>query len=268
MTGDSSAEPTAQDAAAPQARVEVNDGIMAITIDRPNQRNAMTMAAAEIIAAALIRLDADDELMVAILTGAGGTFCAGMDLKRFADGEVPRVPGRGFGGLTEAPPRKPLIAAVEGWALGGGFELVLACDLVVAGESARFGLPEVSRGLLARGGGAVRLPRRLPRGIALEVGLTGQPLDAAHAAHFGLVNKVVADGEALRAARDLALVIAANAPLAVQATKRLAVESADWPSDELFRRQKPITDAVFASADAAEGARAFAERRPPVWVGR
>jgi enoyl-CoA hydratase len=259
---------TAWEVATPEAHVEVDGAVMVITIDRPHARNAMTKAAAEIIAEALTELDARDDLAAGILTGAGGTFCAGMDLKRFAAGELPRVSGRGFGGLVEAPPRTPLIAAVEGWALGGGFELVLACDLVVAGEGARFGLPEVTRGLIARGGGAMRLPQRLPRPIALEVGLTGRPLDAARAAHFGLVNQVVPDGQALRGARELAAAIAANAPLAVQATKRLAVESPDWPSDELFSRQTPITDPVFASADAAEGARAFAERRPAVWTGR
>jgi enoyl-CoA hydratase len=248
--------------------VDVDDGIMTITIDRPAHRNAMTKQAAERIAQALSDLDDDPRLTVAILTGAGGTFCAGMDLKRFAVGEVPRVEGRGFGGLTEAPPAKPLIAAVEGWALGGGFELVLACDLVVAGQSARFGLPEVKRGLLARGGGAVRLPRRVPRAVALQLLLTGDPLNASRAMHFGLVNDVVADGEALTRARDLARSIAENAPLAVLSAKRLVVESEDWPADELFVRQTAITDPVFASADAAEGAAAFADKRRPVWTGR
>jgi enoyl-CoA hydratase len=247
--------------------VDIDDGVMIITINRPAQRNAMTRDAAERIAAALTELDANPRLSVAVLTGSGGTFCAGMDLKRFAAGEVPRVEGRGFGGLTEAPPAKPLIAAVEGWALGGGFELVLACDMAVAATSARFGLPEVNRGLLARGGGAVRLPRRMPRAIALELLLTGEPLNADRAAHFGLVNKVVADGGALGAACDLARSIAANAPLAVLAAKRLATESQDWQATELFQRQTAITDPVFASSDAAEGAAAFAEKRRPVWTG-
>ncbi len=248
--------------------VEVDEGVLVITINRPAQRNAMTKAAAEQIAEALIDLDARSDLSVGVLTGAGGTFCAGMDLKRFAAGELPRVEGRGFGGLTEAPPVKPLIAAVEGWALGGGFELVLACDLVVAGTGARFGLPEVKRGLLARGGGAVRLPRRLPRAIALEVLLTGDPLDAAAAQQHGLVNEVVADGQALSAACALGRRIAANAPLAIAAAKRIVVESEDWPADELFARQAAISDPIFTSADAAEGAAAFAERRQPVWTGR
>lgn len=248
--------------------VETAAGTMVITIDRPAQRNAMTKAAAERIAEALIELDSRPDLGVAILTGAGGTFCAGMDLKRFAAGERPSVPGRGFGGLVEAPPAKPLVAAVEGWALGGGLELVLACDLVIASEGARFGLPEVKRGLLARAGGAVRLPRRLPRAVALHALLTGDPFDARTAHRFGLVNEVVEDGKALAAARELAAKIAANAPLAVAAAKRIAVESEDWPSKELFSRQAPIAQPVFDSADAREGAAAFAEKRPPVWTGR
>lgn len=248
--------------------VDARGGVLVITIDRPRQRNAMTLAASTRIAAALDELDSSPDLAVGVLTGAGGTFCAGMDLKRFAAGERPHVEGRGFGGLTEAPPRKPLIAAVEGWALGGGFELVLACDLVVAARGARFGLPEVKRGLVARAGGMIRLPQRLPRAIALELLLTGDPLDAPRAAEFGLVNEVVDDGEALTAALALAGRITGNAPLAVAAAKRIAVESADWPQDEAFTRQQPLSDPVFASADAKEGATAFAEKRTPVWTGR
>lgn len=249
-----------------EALVDRRGNVLVITINRPAQKNAMTLAAATIIAQALDELDADGTLYAAVLTGAGGIFCAGMDLKRFASGEVPRIEGRGFGGLNEAPPKKPLIAAVEGWALGGGFEMVLACDLVVAAEGARFGLPEVSRGLVARGGGVLRLPRSAPRAIALELALTGKPIDASRAAHFGLVNRVVPDGEALDGALELAQEIAANAPLAVAASKRIMHESIDWPTAELFDRQKPITDEVFASADAAEGATAFGERRSPRWT--
>lgn len=249
-------------------QVEIDGGIMVITIDRPAQRNAMTKAAAARIAAALDELESRSDLTVAILTGAGGTFCAGMDLKRFAAGELPRVDGRGFGGLVEAPPDKPLIAAVEGWALGGGLELVLACDLVVAADTARFGLPEVKRGLLARGGGNVRLPRRIPRAFAMQALLTGEPFDAVRAREWGLVNEVVAEGRALSAARALAGTITANAPLAVVAAKRLVIESEDWPAGELFARQSAIAQPVFDSADAAEGAAAFAQRRKPVWTGR
>jgi enoyl-CoA hydratase len=256
------------DAGQGELLVEVNDGVMVLTVNRPARRNAMTKAVAEQIAAALDQMDASPDIAVAVLTGAGGNFCAGMDLERFALGELPKVPGRGFAGFAEAPPRKPIIAAVEGWALGGGFELVFACDLAVAGESARFGLPEVKRGLIARGGGAVRLPRLVPRAVAMQILLAGEPLVAARAHHFGLINEVVPDGTAVDAAKALALGITKNAPLAVAATKRLVLESADWPSTELFERQVAITDPVFESEDAVEGRTAFAERREPVWTGR
>jgi enoyl-CoA hydratase len=248
--------------------VDVDENVMTLTINRPLQRNAMTKTASEIIAAALDDLDARSDVTVAIITGAGGTFCAGMDLKRFAAGEIARVPGRGFAGVTETPPTKPLIAAVEGWALGGGFELALACDLIVAGESAKFGLPEAKRGLIAGGGGALRLPRRVPRAIALQVLLTGEPLTAADALRFGLVNARVPDGTALDRARELAASIAANAPLAVAMSKRIVVESEDWTADEMFDRQRPYIDEIFATEDAAEGASAFAGRRAPEWKGR
>lgn len=243
------------------------DGVLTITMSRPQARNAMTPSMAEGIAAALDELDARPELSAAILTGAGSVFCAGADIKRLAAGESATIPGRGFGGLVERTPVKPLIAAVEGWALGGGFEMVLACDLVVCGAGARFGLPEVRRGLVARAGGAIRLPRRLPRAIAMEVLLTGDPLTAAQARQYGLANTVVPDGGALAAATELAARIAGNAPLALIATKRIAEESEDWPSRELFRRQRVIADPVFSSNDAAEGARAFAEKRKPHWSG-
>ncbi|MBD0863575.1 crotonase/enoyl-CoA hydratase family protein [Gordonia sp. zg691] len=247
---------------------ETRSGVLVITLNRPEQRNAMTKSAAEQIAAALIRLDADPDLAVGIFTGGPTTFCAGMDLKRFQLGERPLVEGRGFGGLVQAPPRKPLIAAVEGWALGGGFEMVLAADLVVAGEGARFGLPEVKRGLIARAGGAIRVPRVLPKAVALELLLTGEPMSAAALERFGLINRVCPDGEALSVARELAAVIAVNAPLAVRASKALATESRLWSDDEAFARQLEYTDPVFASQDAKEGPAAFAERRAPRWTGR
>jgi enoyl-CoA hydratase len=247
--------------------VEVADRAMVISINRPGARNAMTIEVAAGIAAALDEADGSSDIAVVILTGTSGTFCAGMDLKRLAAGQRAIVPGRGFGGLVEAPPRKPLIAAVEGWALGGGFELVLACDMAVCGRSARFGLPEVKRGLIAAAGGAVRLTSLLPRAIALEVLLTGEPLTAEKALHFGLVNRVVDDGAALDEARALARQIAANAPLALVASKQIAAEARDWPSGEIFARQRRISDPVFASNDAAEGARAFAAKRSPTWTG-
>lgn len=248
--------------------VTQEDGIQIITINRPESRNAMTLAAATAIAAALDELDDRDDLRIGILTGAGGTFCAGMDLKGFLRGERPSLPGRGFGGLTRKPPRKPLIAAVEGYALAGGFELVLACDLVVAAESAQFGVPEVKRGLAATAGGLVRLPRQLPYRIALELALTGDMFPAKRAHEYGLINRLTPTGEALAEARRLAQTIAANGPLSVAASKRVIVESQDWSSEEVWDKQAALTEHVFTSADAREGSAAFAEKRKPVWQGK
>lgn len=225
----------------------------------------MTLAAARSIADAIDHLESDPKLMAGVLTGAGGTFCAGMDLKRFQLGERPHIEGRGFGGLVESPPTKPLVAAVEGWALGGGFELVLACDLIVAGSSARFGLPEVKRGLVARGGGAFRISQVLPRSIALEILLTGEPLTAQLAYTYGFVNRIVGDGLALSEAVRMAELIAKNAPLSVRASKVLARNAKNWNDTDAFVRQEEYTDPVFASADAREGAAAFTERRAPKW---
>jgi len=248
--------------------VSIEDGIQTITINRPEARNAMTLAAAQVIAAALDDLDRRDDLRIGILTGAGGTFCAGMDLKGFLRGERPSIPGRGFGGLTLQPPRKPLIAAVEGYALAGGFEMVLACDMVVAAENAQFGVPEVKRGLAATAGGLLRLPRQLPYRIALELALTGDMFAAPRAHQYGLINRLTAPGEALAEARRLAQTIAANGPLSVAASKRVVVESQDWSAAEMWDRQKALTEHVFTSADAREGSTAFAEKRKPVWQGR
>lgn len=248
--------------------VESSEGILTITINRPQARNAMTLAAATQIAGALDELDARDDLRIGILTGAGGTFCAGMDLKGFLRGERPSIPGRGFGGLTHRPPRKPLIAAVEGYALAGGFELVLACDLVVASEAAQFGVPEVKRGLAATAGGLVRLPRQLPYRIALELALTGDMFPARRAYEYGLVNRLVPAGSALEEARLLAQTIASNGPLSVAASKRVIVESQDWSSEDAWDKQAALTKHVFTSQDAREGSAAFAEKRKPVWQGR
>jgi enoyl-CoA hydratase len=245
--------------------VRRENGILIVTINRPQQRNAVNGAVADGIARALDLLDNDSGLRAGVLHGSGTAFCAGMDLKAFAAGEPVRDPVRGFAGIVERPPAKPLIAAVEGWALGGGFEIVLACDLVTAGKSARFGLPEVRRGLAARGGGVFRLPRRLPHALAMELIVTGAPLDADRAARFGLVNRLVDDGQALAAALALAAQIAANAPMSVRASKAVATESADWPLAEGFQRQRAYLEPVFASRDAAEGVAAFRERRDPVW---
>jgi enoyl-CoA hydratase len=248
--------------------VERRGAVQVITINRPEAKNALDAAVARGVAAAVDELDGDGELRAGVLTGAGGTFSAGMDLKAFLRGERPAIEGRGLCGITQTPPRKPLVAAVEGWALAGGFELVLACDLVVAGRSARFGVPEVTRSLVAAAGAALLLPRRVPQAVALEMLLTGRPVDAARAAAVGLVNDVVDDGGALDAAVELADVIAANGPLAVAATKEIARSSTDWTAEEGWARQQELIEPVFASEDAREGATAFAERRAPVWRGR
>lgn len=249
-------------------RTERADGCLVVTLDRPRARNAIDAATARAVADAMDLLDADDDLAVGVLTGAGGTFCAGMDLKAFLRGESPSVEGRGFGGLVQAPPAKPLIAAVEGHALAGGCELVLACDLVVAGEGASFGLPEVRRGLVAGAGGLLRLPERIPPTVAMELALTGEPMTAADAHRWGLVNRLVPDGGALDAARALAARIARNGPLAVRATKHVLTRAPGWPADEVWQRQADVLRDVFASADAREGAAAFAEKREPRWTGR
>jgi enoyl-CoA hydratase len=248
--------------------VERADGVLVITLNRPEVRNAINAATARAIAAAVDELDASQELSVAVLTGSGGMFCAGMDLKAFLVGEQPSVPGRGFAGLAEHPPAKPIIAAVEGAAVAGGFEIALACDLIVAAENARFGLPEVQRGLVAAGGGLLRLSRHVPYHLAVEWALTGNYLSAAEARDAGLVSRITAPGEALPQAVELARRIARNGPLAVAATKRVLAECGDWPSAEAFTRQREITDPVRESADAREGARAFVEKRAPQWQGR
>jgi enoyl-CoA hydratase len=241
--------------------------VQVITINRPAARNAVDGAVARGIAAAVDELDERDDLRVGVLTGAGGTFCSGMDLKAFLAGDLPVVEGRGFGGLTEAPPRKPMIAAVEGWAVAGGFELMLACDLVVAAETARLGVPEVKRGLVAGGGAALLLTRRIPSAVAMELLLTGDPISAGRAAELGLVNRVTAEGGALSGALELAFAIAANGPLAVSATKQIASSAHEWGRDG-WAQQLEVAQPVYDSADAREGATAFAEKRPPVWKNR
>lgn len=244
-------------------------GVLIITINRPKVRNAVNFEVALAVAAALDELDADPLLSVGIITGAGGTFCSGMDLKAFAaTGQRPEIEGRGLVGLTEAPPKKPLIAAVEGYALAGGCEIVLACDLVVAADTATFGIPEATRGLVAGSGGLIRLPQKIPRQIALEYALTGEYFSAVLAHQWGLVNRLRPTGEALNGALELAAAIQRNGPLAVQMTKRIVVESQGWPANEVWDRQRSLVDATLATDDAHEGALAFSEKRPPRWVGK
>ena len=247
--------------------VEESDGVAVITINRPKARNAVNGAVARGVAEAVDALDARPEVSAYVLTGAGGTFSAGMDLKGFLSGDFPVVEGRGFGGLTEAPPKKPIVAAVEGYALAGGFELALACDLIVASAEAKFGLPEPKRGLVAAAGGIMRLPRRIPYHVAMEIALTGDHYPASRLYELGLVNRVTEPGAALDGALELAKRIAANAPLSLMATKRVVIESQDWSLDEMFAKQAAIVNPVFASKDAMEGAAAFAEKRAPRWKG-
>jgi len=238
-----------------------------VTISRPEQRNAINLAVAEGIAAALDELDGDAGLSLGVLTGAGKGFCAGMDLKAFVAGERPYVGDRGFAGIVQRPPVKPLIAAVEGFAVAGGLEVALACDLIVAARGAKLGVPEVKRSLVAAGGALLRLPRTLPRAVAMELALTGDPISAERGHELGLVNRLAEPGAALEQALEMAGTIAVNGPLALAATKRILTEAPGWPEAEFWQRQGEITGPVFGSADAREGATAFAEKRAPVWTG-
>ena len=245
---------------------EVRGNVLIVTLNRPEAKNAANKALAEGVAAAMDRLDSDNDLRVGIITGAGGTFCSGMDLKGFLAGERPHIPGRGFAGLTEAPPRKPLIAAVDGYALAGGFEIALACDMIVANVDSKFGIPEVKRGLAAAAGGLVRLPRQIPQRLAMELALTGDFISAARAYDMGLINRIV-PGVALDGALELAEAISANGPLAVAASKQVIREQQDWSQADQWAKQYELTAAVFTSNDAREGAAAFAQKRAPNWTG-
>ncbi|WP_026926759.1 crotonase/enoyl-CoA hydratase family protein [Granulicoccus phenolivorans] len=248
--------------------VDKRDGVMVITINRPEKKNALNAAVGQGVSDAIDELEATEGLWAGVLTGAGGIFSAGMDLKAFLAGETPNVGDRGMCGITRRPPTKPVIAAVEGWALAGGMELTLACDLIVAARTAKFGVPEVKRGLVARGGALLQLPRRIPQALALEMLLTGDPVTAEKAAEIGLINRLTEEGGALEAAVELAQKIAENGPMAVAATRQILREQQDWTLAERWQRQGEIADPVFASADAKEGATAFTEKRKPVWQGR
>jgi enoyl-CoA hydratase len=242
--------------------LERRDHVLVVTINRPRARNAIDRAVALAIAAAMDMLDTEGELRAGVITGTPPGFSAGMDLKAFAAGETPWIEGRGFAGIAERGSRKPLIAAVEGFALAGGFEVALACDLIVAAQGAQFALPEVKRGLFAGGGGLLALPRRLPLNLASEMALTGAPFPAERLHELGLVNRLVATGSAVAVALELAAAIAANSPLGVRSSKALLRSG---PSEEALREQAALWADVLAAPDAQEGATAFVAKRPPVW---
>lgn len=248
--------------------IEQRDAITLLTVNRPQARNAIDLATARAIEAAVDEFEADDTARVLVLTGAGGTFSAGMDLVAASRGEMPITEKRGPLGIAAKPPVKPMISAVEGYALAGGFELALSGDLIVASSTAKFGIPEVKRGLVAAAGGVLRLTQRLPRPIVAELALTGGQISADRLYQLGLVNRVVEPGATLDTALELAADIVAAAPLSVAASKRIIDESPDWSMAEGFAKQGEIALPALISKDAAEGALAFAQKREPVWQGR
>jgi enoyl-CoA hydratase len=252
----------------PAVLTERRERVLLITLNRPEVRNAVNAALAEGVAKALDELDADDDLSVGIVTGAGGFFCAGMDLGAFVKGESPYYEDRGFAGIAQRASRKPLIAAIEGFAVAGGLEIALACDLIVAAEGAKLGIPEAKRSLVAAGGALLRLPRRMPYHAVMELALTGDPLPAERFHELGLVNRVAPAGGAVDAALELAEAIGRNGPLALGAAKQILQEQFDWSSEEMWERQGAIAGPVMASEDAREGASAFKEKREPRWQGR
>lgn len=248
--------------------LEVEGGVAVITLNRPEARNSINRTVAEAMSNTLDQIESDDNVRVVVLTGAGGTFCAGMDLKAFVAGEQVSIEGKGFAGFAQAALSKPTIAAVEGYALAGGCELALNCDLIVAANNSKFGLPEVKRGLVAGAGGLLRLPRQIPYRVAMELALTGEMTGASRMYELGLINRVVDAGSAMNEALSLAKTIAANAPMATRLTKTVVHRSQDWSLDEMFDRQAQLIDPVFESEDAIEGSKAFAEKRAPVWKNR
>ena len=251
---------------ADEVLVERRGRVLIMTINRPEQRNAANLAVSQGLANAVDELDDNPELSVGILTGSGGNFCSGMDLKAFAAGEFPAIEGRGLG-FTEKLPKKPIIAAVEGHAVAGGTELVLATDLIVAARSASFGLPEVKRGLVAGGGGLLRLQHRIPYQKAMELILTGDTFTGEQGLSFGFVNVLAEDGQALDEALKLADRITKNGPLAITASKEIVIRSLEWTASEMWQKQLEYLVPVFTSNDAQEGPRAFAEKREPQWTG-
>jgi enoyl-CoA hydratase/carnithine racemase len=262
------AETTTEAVLTERLEIGQHKSALLITLNRPEVRNAVNGALAAGVAGALDELDADAGLSVGIVTGAGGFFCAGMDLGAFVRGESPWFGDRGFAGIAQRASRKPLIAAIEGFAVAGGMEIALSCDLIVAARGAKLGIPEAKRSLVAAGGALLRLPRRMPYHAVMELALTGDTLPAERFHEFGVVNHLAEPGEAVQGARELAGRIAKNGPLALAASKQILQEQFDWSSAEMWEHQSAISGSVFASEDAKEGASAFKEKRDPVWRGR
>jgi enoyl-CoA hydratase len=247
---------------------ERRGNILLISINRPEVRNAVNGAVAEGIAHALDELDNEDGLAVGVLTGSGGFFSAGMDLGAFVKGETPYFEDRGFAGIAQRAAKKPLIAAIEGFALAGGMEVALACDLIVAARGAKMGIPEAKRSLVAAGGALLRLPRRMPYHVVMELALTGDFMPAERFHEFGLVNRLAEPGSAVDVALELAEQLSKSGPLALIGSKRILQEQWDWTNEDMWQKQAEITGPVFVSEDAKEGASAFKEKREPVWKGR
>lgn len=246
----------------------LDDRALLITLNRPDARNAVNGQMARELAAALDGLDADPSLVVGIIRGEGRGFSAGMDLRAFLEGDTPMFEDRGFGGFAQRGPSTPLIAAIEGFAVAGGLEMALACDLIVAASDAKLGLPEVKRSLIAAGGGLLRLAQRIPYHVAAEIALTGDHIPVDRLYHVGLVNRVAEPGRAVEVALELATRLVDNAPLALEGSKYILENAADWGLAEGWKQQVPVMQRVGQSEDAREGATAFAERRAPVWRGR
>jgi enoyl-CoA hydratase len=257
-----------QDAEQAVVLTEQRGNVLLITLNRPEVRNAVNAALAEGVAKALDRLDADDSLSVGVLTGAGGFFCAGMDLGAFVRGESPWFGDRGFAGIAQRSAQKPLIAAIEGFAVAGGMEIALACDLIVAAKGAKLGIPEAKRSLIAAGGALLRLPKRMPYHVVMELALTGDPMLSERFHELGLINRLADPGSAVDVALELAATLAKNGPLALIASKRILQEQFDWSSEEMWAKQGEISGPVMTSEDAKEGASAFKEKREPIWKGR